>query len=158
MPEVDNGNIRVLVADDHAVFRRGLEMVLASEDDITVIAEADDGQQAVNLALELAPDLILMDVRMPVLSGIEATRTIKERLPDAKIVMLTISDEEDDLYEAIKAGADGYLLKEISIDEVAEAVRSVHAGQSMLSPRWRARTRKSRSAPRRGSPTARWRS
>ena len=127
-------NIRVLVADDHAVFRRGLEMVLASEDDITVIAEADDGQQAVDLAVEHVPDLVLMDVRMPRVSGIDATRAIKEHLPDAKIVMLTISDEEDDLYEAIKAGANGYLLKEISIDEVADAVRSVHAGQSMLSP------------------------
>jgi two-component system NarL family response regulator len=135
MPGVDSGdNIRVLIADDHAVFRRGLDMVLASEPDITVIAEADDGGRAVELAVELAPDLVLMDVRMPGLSGIDATRAIKEQLPEAKIVMLTISDEEDDLYEAIKAGANGYLLKEISIDEVADAVRSVHAGQSMLSP------------------------
>ena len=134
MAEVHSGDIRVLIADDHAVFRRGLEMVLGSEDDITVIAEADNGEQAVSLALELSPDLILMDVRMPGRSGIEATRAIKERLPDAAIVMLTISDEEDDLYEAIKAGANGYLLKEISIDEVAAAIRSVAGGQSLISP------------------------
>ncbi len=109
-------------------------MVLESEPDIEVVAEATDGSQVVSLAVEHAPDLVLMDVRMPVQGGIEATKAIKEIAPNTKILMLTISDEEEDLYDAIKAGASGYLLKEISIEEVASAIRSVHAGQSLLSP------------------------
>ena len=109
-------------------------MVLKQEPDIEVVGEAADGHEAVGKAQELMPDVILMDVRMPKRSGIEATEKIKELLPHVKILMLTISDEEADLYEAIKAGASGYLLKEISIDEVADAVRSVWAGQSRISP------------------------
>jgi two-component system NarL family response regulator len=127
-------SLRVLIVDDHALFRRGLHMVLKQEPDIEVVGEAADGHEAVGKAQELMPDVILMDVRMPKRSGIEATQKIKELLPHVKILMLTISDEEADLYEAIKAGASGYLLKEISIDEVADAVRSVWAGQSRISP------------------------
>ena len=126
--------IRVIVADDHAVFRRGLEMVLESEPDIDVVAEAGDGKEAAELAVEHMPDLVLMDVRMPAHGGIEAAKAIKDAVPHTKILMLTISDEEDDLYDAIKAGASGYLLKEISIEEVADAIRKVHAGQSLISP------------------------
>jgi DNA-binding NarL/FixJ family response regulator len=126
--------IRVLVVDDHALFRRGLQMVLEGEDDIEVVGEAGDGAEAIQKAEDTAPDVVLMDVRMPKRSGIEATRVIKDTIPSAKILMLTISDEEADLYEAIKAGASGYLLKEISIDEVAGAVRQVYMGQSLISP------------------------
>jgi DNA-binding NarL/FixJ family response regulator len=126
--------IRVLIVDDHALFRRGLQMVLEGETDIDVVGEASDGQEAIERAENTTPDVVLMDVRMPKRSGIEATRTIKDTLPSTKILMLTISDEEADLYEAIKAGASGYLLKEISIEEVADAVRAVHAGQSLISP------------------------
>jgi DNA-binding NarL/FixJ family response regulator len=126
--------IRILIADDHELFRRGLRMVLEDEADIEVVAEAGDGQAAIELAREHAPDVVVMDVRMPTVSGIEATRRIKEEEPGTRILMLTISDEEEDLYDAIKAGASGYLLKEISIDEVADAIRSVHAGQSLISP------------------------
>jgi DNA-binding NarL/FixJ family response regulator len=126
--------IRVLVVDDHALFRRGLEMVLAQEDDIEVVGEAGDAEAAVARAAELLPDVVLLDVRMPKGSGIEACVQIKEVAPSARIIMLTISDEEADLYEAIKAGATGYLLKEISIDEVASAVRAVYDGQSLISP------------------------
>jgi DNA-binding NarL/FixJ family response regulator len=126
--------IRILIADDHELFRRGLRMVLEDEDDIVVIDEAGDGQAAVDLAREHAPDVVVMDVRMPILSGIEAATRIKEEEPGTRILMLTISDEEDDLYEAIKAGANGYLLKEISIDEIGSAVRSIHGGQSLISP------------------------
>jgi DNA-binding NarL/FixJ family response regulator len=126
--------LRVLIVDDHALFRRGLQMVLKQESDIDVVGEAADGHEAVEKAQELMPDVVLMDVRMPGQSGIKATEEIKDNLPHAKVLMLTISDEEADLYDAIKAGASGYLLKEISIDEVAEAVRSVWAGQSRISP------------------------
>jgi two-component system NarL family response regulator len=127
-------SLKVLVVDDHALFRRGLQMVLEQETDIDVIGEAADGAEAVAKAQELMPDVVLMDVRMPKRSGIEATQEIKDLLPHAKILMLTISDEEADLYDAIKAGASGYLLKEISIEEVADAIRSVWAGQSRISP------------------------
>ena len=133
-PKNGNERLKVLVVDDHALFRRGLQMVLKSEGDIEVVGEAADGNEAVEKAQESMPDVILMDVRMPHRSGIEATQQIKDLLPHVKILMLTISDEEADLYEAIKAGASGYLLKEISIDEVADAIRSVFAGQSRLSP------------------------
>ena len=126
--------LRVLIVDDHALFRRGLQMVLASEPDIEVVGEASDGAEAVEKAKALRPNVVLMDVRMPKRSGIEAAGVIREELPDAKILMLTMSDEEADLYEAIKAGASGYLLKEISIEEVPDAIRSVWAGQSRISP------------------------
>ncbi|HJR24242.1 MAG TPA: response regulator transcription factor [Acidimicrobiales bacterium] len=126
--------IRVVICDDHALFRRGLSMVLEAEEGIEVVGEAEDGEAVVRTVEELAPDVVLMDVRMPKLSGIEATRAIAEAAPSTRIVMLTVSDEEEDLYEAIKAGAAGYLLKEISIEEVAEAIRSVVSGQSLITP------------------------
>jgi DNA-binding NarL/FixJ family response regulator len=126
--------IRVLVVDDHALFRRGLLMVLEQEPDMEVVGEAADGSEAVDQAADLLPDIVLMDIRMPRRSGIEACTGIKEVAPSARIIMLTMSDEEGDLYEAIKAGASGYLLKEISIDEVATAIRAVAEGQSLISP------------------------
>ena len=126
--------VRVLVVDDHALFRRGLTLVLEAEEGIDVVGEGEDGEEAIRKAEELAPDVVLMDVRMPKVGGIEATRRIAEAQPATKILMLTVSDEEEDLYEAVKAGAAGYLLKEISIEEVAEAIRSVMTGQSLISP------------------------
>jgi DNA-binding NarL/FixJ family response regulator len=126
--------LRVMVVDDHALFRRGLQTILEQEPDLELVGEASDGAEAVEKAQELMPDVLLMDVRMPKRSGIEATTQIKDLLPHAKILMLTISDEEADLYDAIKAGASGYLLKEIPIEEVADAIRSVWAGQSRISP------------------------
>jgi DNA-binding NarL/FixJ family response regulator len=123
-----------MVVDDHALFRRGLEMVLENEEDIDLVGEASDGAEAVQKAQELMPDVVLMDVRMPKRSGIDAAREIRDVMPHVKILMLTISDEEADLYEAIKAGASGYLLKEIPIEEVADAIRSVWQGQSRISP------------------------
>src|SRR3954467_8317912 len=130
----DQDLIRVLIADDQALFRRGLYVVLGTEEHIEVVAEAENGEEAVQKAIELAPDVVLMDVRMPRINGIEAARIINLEVPTAKILMLTVSDEEDDLYEAIKAGANGYLLKEISVEEVAEAIRAVVQGQSLISP------------------------
>ncbi len=132
--EGGNEKLRVMVVDDHALFRRGLEMVLGGEPDIELVGEASDGEEAVQKATEVMPDIVLMDVRMPKRSGIEATAEIKELMPHVKILMLTISDEETDLYDAIKAGASGYLLKEIPIEEVADAIRGVWAGQSRISP------------------------
>jgi DNA-binding NarL/FixJ family response regulator len=126
--------IRVLIADDQALFRRGLFVVLGTEELIEVIAEAENGEEAVTRATELAPDVVLMDVRMPKLSGIEATRQIRELLPATKILILTVSDDQEDLFEAVKAGANGYLLKEISVEEVAEAIRAVMKGQSLIPP------------------------
>jgi DNA-binding NarL/FixJ family response regulator len=130
----DEDVIRVLIADDQALFRRGLYVVLGTEDQIDVVAEAENGEEAIAKVEELAPDVVLMDVRMPRVNGIDAARQIRDISPSTKILMLTVSDEEDDLYEAIKAGANGYLLKEISVEEVAEAIRAVVQGQSLISP------------------------
>jgi len=126
--------IRVLIADDHAFFRRGLETVLKEEPGIGIVGQASDGAEAVQLAGEVVPDVVLMDIRMPKISGIDAARQIKEVAPSAKIVILTISDEEEDLFEAIRAGASGYLLKDIPLDELADSVRAVHGGQSLINP------------------------
>ena len=126
--------IRTLIVDDHALFRRGLEMVLESELGIELVGEAGDGEEAVRVAGESLPDVVLMDIRMPRSSGIEACRALKDVAPSAKIIMLTISDEEEDLFDAIRAGASGYLLKDIPLDEVAGAVRAVHGGQSLINP------------------------
>jgi two-component system NarL family response regulator len=130
----DGDPIRVLIVDDHALFRRGLEMVLEQEPDIEVVGEASDGAEALTKAVDSTPDIVLLDVRMPKRGGIDACTAIKDAVPSTKIIMLTISDEEADLYDAIKAGAMGYLLKEISIEEVASAIRAVNGGQSLISP------------------------
>jgi DNA-binding NarL/FixJ family response regulator len=126
--------IRVAVVDDQELFRRGLTMLLGVEEDIEVVGEAGDGVAATDLAATAVPDVVLMDVRMPKRSGIEACLSIKDVAPSAKIIMLTVSDEEADLYDAVKNGASGYLLKDSSIDEVAQAIRVVAEGQSLISP------------------------
>jgi DNA-binding NarL/FixJ family response regulator len=126
--------VRVLVVDDQELFRRGLTMLLSSEEGIEVVGEAGDGIEGTTLAETVAPDVVLLDVRMPRRSGIEACLAIKASVPSAKIIMLTVSDEEADLYEAVKSGASGYLLKDSSIEEVAQAVRVVSEGQSLISP------------------------
>jgi len=134
MADLGREPIRVLVVDDQELFRRGLTMLLNAEPGVEVVGEAGDGIEGTALAERTAPDVVLLDIRMPKRSGIEACLAIKEAVPTAKIVMLTVSDEEDDLFDAIKAGANGYLLKEISIEEVADAIRSVVQGQSLISP------------------------
>ena len=133
-PGVVGEPIRVLVADDHVLYRRGLELVLGQEPDIIIIGEAGDGAEAIRRAEELLPDVVLMDVRMPRRSGIEACFAIKELVPSTKIVMLTISDEESGLYDAVRAGANGYLLKDVPGEEIADGLRAVQAGQSLISP------------------------
>ncbi len=119
--------------DDHSLFRSGIKALLDQEPDLWVAAEAEDGETAVALAEEVRPDMILMDINMPGMGGLEATRTIKERLPNARIIMLTASDEEDLLLDAIKAGAQGYLVKSI---EPSEFIRQIHAylrGEGIIS-------------------------
>jgi len=130
MPE----NIRILIVDDHAVVRSGLLSILSGEDDIHVVGEATDGQEAVAKASALYPDVILLDILMPRCSGLEAIPIIREKAPEAKVLMLTVSAEEKDLFTALKYGAQGYLLKGAGIGEVVSAVRKVAAGEVILSP------------------------
>lgn len=131
---MDQPQIRVLIADDHALFRRGLRMVLEDSDDLRVVAEVDDGAQAVQAAELHLPDVVVMDLRMPVLDGIQATERIKQAQPGGRVLVLTVSDEDDDVYAALRAGASGYLLKEVSAEEIGDAIRAIHAGQSLISP------------------------
>jgi DNA-binding NarL/FixJ family response regulator len=126
--------IRVLIVDDHALYRRGLQTVLATEDGIEVVGEAADGVEAVDQAEETMPDVIVMDVGMPKRGGIDACRVIKQRVPSVRILMLTSSDDEANLFEAVRAGANGYLLKDVPPEEVATGIRGVFHGQSLLSP------------------------
>jgi two-component system NarL family response regulator len=126
--------IRVLLVDDHAVVREGLRTFLELQDGIEVVGEAGDGVEGAALAVGTTPDVVLLDVRMPKGSGIDACQEIKQAVPSAKIIMLTVSDEEADLYESVKNGAAGYLLKDSSIEEVAQAIRVVNEGQSLISP------------------------
>ncbi len=133
-PPRSDSTIRVVVVDDQELFRRGLTMLLNAEDDIEVIGEASDGTGAVTLVASEGPDVVLMDVRMPKQSGIETCLALKDAAPTARIIMLTVSDDEADLYEAVKSGASGYLLKDSSIDEVSQAIRVVADGQSLISP------------------------
>jgi DNA-binding NarL/FixJ family response regulator len=126
--------IRVLLADPHALFRRGVRLVLEDEADIEVVGETGDGLDAVERIVDLMPDLVLMDVGMPGVSGIEATRQVRALVPSVKVAILTVSERDEDLFAAVRAGATGYLLKEVSIEELPEAVRAVARGHSLISP------------------------
>jgi DNA-binding NarL/FixJ family response regulator len=126
--------LRVVVADDQALVRVGFRGIIDATEGFIVVGEAGNGQEAVEVARRAQPDVVLMDVRMPRVNGIEAARAIRGESPATKIIMLTVSDEDDDLYEAIKAGANSYLLKEVSVEEVPEAIRAVVQGQSLISP------------------------
>src|SRR5829696_3806998 len=123
---------RLLIADDHALVREGLRTVLSGEDGIEVIAEANDGQQALDVCRELMPDLVLMDVRMPVMDGLEATRKIKQEMPKTSVMMVTMHENPDYLFEAVKAGAAGYVLKDASGERLLSAVRRTLEGESPL--------------------------
>jgi DNA-binding NarL/FixJ family response regulator len=126
--------IRVLVADDHPVFRYGLRAMLGAEPDIELVAEATDGEEAVARALELEPDVILMDLNMPKTNGIEAARKILEVLPDTAVLMLTMFEDDDSVFAAMRAGAHGYVLKGADGEETIRAIRSVAGGEAIFSP------------------------
>jgi DNA-binding NarL/FixJ family response regulator len=126
--------IRVLVADDHAVVRAGIVSLLSAESDIEVVGEAVDGDDAVAQALALKPDLVVMDVRMPRLTGDAATATIRERAPEVRVLVLTTYESDASILSAIEAGASGYLLKAAPAEELVAGVRSVAAGEVALSP------------------------
>jgi len=125
--------IRVLLVDDHVLFRQGLASLIDPLEDMEVAGEAGDGREALERARELMPDLILMDIHMPGWDGLKATRLIKEEMPYVKIVMLTVSDDDKDLFEAIKNGARGYLLKDIEPEELFELLRGVYRGEAPVS-------------------------
>ena len=128
-------NVRVLLVDDHTLFREGLEMIISNQPDMVVVGQASDGLEGVIKALELKPDLILMDIQMPVMDGIEATRRIKQDLPETTIVMLTVRDDEEKLFEAIKNGAQGYLLKKMHSAELLSLTRRALAGEVAIPAR-----------------------
>ncbi|MGH2399452.1 MAG: response regulator transcription factor, partial [bacterium] len=126
--------IRVLLADDHDLFRQGVRRLLEAAEDIDVVSEASNGEQAVRLVEEFAPDVVLLDIGMPGLSGIDAARIIKTTSPRTGLIMLTVHGEEEFLFEAIKAGAMGYLLKDCTAEELLRAVRVVYEGEGLLAP------------------------
>lgn len=126
--------IRVLVADDQAMVRSGLRLILEGEDDIVVVAEAANGEEAVRLARRESPDVILMDVRMPVMDGLEATSRITHDLPEARVIVLTTFDLDDYVYGALRSGASGFLLKDAGGDQLVEAVRVVASGDALIAP------------------------
>jgi DNA-binding NarL/FixJ family response regulator len=126
--------IRVLLADDHPVVRAGLRALLGTLDGIEVVAEAEDGEAAVREAVLTRPDVLLMDVRMPRLDGVAATRRIRREAPDTAVLMLTMYDDDATVFTAMQAGAQGYLLKGAGQDEIAGAIRAVAAGQAIFGP------------------------
>ena len=126
--------ITILLADDHDLIRKGIRMVLAFDPDIEVVAEAVNGRQAIELARLLCPAVILMDVAMPLLNGLQAARQILKAFPATKILMLSAHEDEAYIVESVKSGARGYLLKQTSTDQVCTAIREVHKGNTFFSP------------------------
>jgi DNA-binding NarL/FixJ family response regulator len=128
------GTIRILLADDHVLVRQGTRELLEREADLTVVAEAGDGEDAVRLACEHSPDVALMDIAMPVLNGIEATRRIKAAMPHVSVLALSAYDDDQYVFALLEAGAAGYLLKNVGADALVKAIRAVAAGEAVLDP------------------------
>jgi two-component system NarL family response regulator len=131
--------LRVLVVDDHALFREGIVGILNGQSDIRVVGQASDGLEALVMARDLRPDVVLMDVTMPGTDGIEAARVLKQEIPETRVIMLTVREESDLLFEAIKAGADGYLLKTIRAQQLVEMLRAAQRGEAAITPQLAAR-------------------
>lgn len=126
--------IRILIAEDQRIVREGLVALLEDEPEIALVGEATNGQHAIELFAELRPDVVLMDLQMPVLDGAEATRQIRAGFPDARILVLTTYATDEFIFKALRAGAQGYLLKDSSADELLGAIRAIHQGQTLLAP------------------------
>ena len=126
--------INLILADDHAVVRAGTRQLLERQPDLRVVGEAADGEEAVRLAKELKPHVVVMDVRMPKMSGVEATRRIKQEVPEVSVLVLTAHDDDEYVFALLQAGANGYLLKTAEMEELVKAIRAVAAGQSALDP------------------------
>ena len=134
LPSTEDEAVRVLIADDHGIVRSGVRMLLESQGDIEVIAEAEDGAAARDAAIRERPDLAILDVKMPKLTGLQATREIREQAPDVAVLILSMYDDERYLFEALKAGASGYVLKTQADHDLMEAVRAVERGEPFLTP------------------------
>jgi DNA-binding NarL/FixJ family response regulator len=126
--------VRILIVDDQELFREGLHTLLAIQPDLQVVGEARNGEDALRLAGALKPDVILMDLRMPVLNGVAATRQLKRTQPEIKVIVLTTFDDDEDVFEGLRAGAVGYLLKDVASEQVVEAIRAVARGAAFLQP------------------------
>src|SRR6266704_2991563 len=126
--------IRILLADDHTILRAGLKMMLNAQPDMEVIGEAQDGRQALHEAQRLQPDVILMDITMPDMNGIEATKQIKRAQPEIKVLVLTMHENDEYVFQALRAGASGYMLKEAADTELITALHAIQSGQFYLSP------------------------
>ena len=126
--------IRILLVDDHTILRDGIRLLLEAEPDLIVVGEAEDGRTAVKLACQLKPDVVLMDIAMPLLNGLEATRQIKHDCPHAKVLILTMHENEEYIRQALASGAMGYILKDAAARELLNAIHAVHRGEAILSP------------------------
>jgi DNA-binding NarL/FixJ family response regulator len=127
--------IRVLIAEDHSLVRRGLAAIINMEEDVTVVGEAGDGEEVIEQWRRLRPDVVLMDLRMPRLEGVEAIRRIRAEDPKASIIVLTTFDHDEDIYAGLRAGAKAYLLKDVQPEELFGCIRAVHAGEAYLQPK-----------------------
>jgi two-component system, NarL family, response regulator len=126
--------IRVLIADDHAIFRQGLATIISRDSDMKVVAQAENGEQAIDLFREHQPDVTLMDLRMPEVNGVEAIDAIRAESKSARIIVLTTYDSDEDIYRGLQAGAKGYLLKETEPNELLNAIRTIYSGQQYIPP------------------------
>src|SRR5512146_2858347 len=127
-------NIRILLADDQSLFREGLRTLLSVQPGFEVVGEASDGEEALRLAARLHPDVVLMDVRMPALDGVAATRRLHASQPDCRVIVLTTFDDDEYVFEGLRAGAAGYLLKDVSSEKLFEAIRAAAKGEYFLLP------------------------
>jgi two-component system nitrate/nitrite response regulator NarL len=134
MRESAEAEIRILLVDDQPLFRRALATLIGDQPHLTIVGEAENGLHALEMARELKPNLVLMDIEMPVMTGVEATRRIRDELPNVKVVILTVSEADDPLFDAIRFGAHGYLLKDLRPEQLYEMIRAVMRNETVLSP------------------------